>query len=813
LEKRYVDPLHELGQLLMEMEKPARYTGGEYGSLARRSAILDTLIAFPDLYEIGMSNQAMRIIYNRTNRIKGVSCDRAFAPAPDFEKLLAEKNIPLYGLDTGIAFHDLDILMFTFGYELGITEVLAMLQAGKIPVRSEDRGEQCPIVIMGGPSVSNPVPYGRFIDAFWIGEAEAGFFELLTALCDMKKAGEGRAALLAKIAEHPNIWLRGKKKAFRAVDPYFGEGEGGAAVFPVPSIKTVQMHGAVEIMRGCPNGCRFCHAGYWYRPMRQKNAPAVFREAEAFIRQGGYREISLSSLSTGDYRHIDYLVNTFNERYQREHVSFQLPSLRVSSFSLPLLEKVSLVRKSGLTFAVETPEEAWQFSINKQVLRDDVVSILREAKKHGWSGAKFYFMIGLPVAKGALHLTEKPEEGPEQSEEAEIVNFIRYVAGKTGAHCNINVGVFVPKPHTPYQRTVQMEHEKAREKLFRIKDSLKKEGHKVSFQDPFISGLEGLLSRGGEFTGVLIEAAFRRGCRLDAWSEYMKREVWENLFTEYREEIKKMLEFDIAEELPWASINPGISPKYFNEEFKKSCNQELTLICTEKCTYNCGICGKQRGIVYNNIHDKVIYNESNTGISAPASNSSLRILFSFSKTGKAVFLSHLSLVEIFNMAFLRAGIPVSFTRGFNPLPKLEILAPLSLGITGLNEMALIETGVFFNGNGFAACMNKVLPEGLAIVHAENHEVPAGIKKHSLSSFLWGFSYQEEANAEAAEGAHIPSGIVPFNEEKKYRENRAALKGSVYGLIRSAVLARDPLGREEAGKPYFEVFRDLYRKEI
>jgi radical SAM-linked protein len=811
LEKRYVDPLHELGKLLMEVEKPARYTGGEYGSLARRSAIFDTLIAFPDLYEIGMSNQAMRIIYNRINRIEGISCDRAFAPAPDFEKLLAEKNIPLYGLDTGIAFHDLDILMFTFGYELGITEVLAMLQVGKIPVRSEDRDEQYPIVIMGGPSVSNPVPYGRFIDAFWIGEAEAGFFELLAVLRGMKRAGEGRAALLAKIAKHPNIWLRGKKKAFRAVDPHFGEGEGGAAVFPVPSIKTVQMHGAVEIMRGCPNGCRFCHAGYWYRPMRQKNAPAVFREAEAFIRQGGYREISLSSLSTGDYRHIDCLVNTFNERYRQEHVSFQLPSLRVSSFSLPLLEKVSLVRKSGLTFAVETPEEAWQFSINKQVIRDDVVSILREAKKHGWNGAKFYFMIGLPVVKGAIRLHEKPEERPEQSEEVEIVNFIRYVAGKTGAHCNINVGVFVPKPHTPYQRAVQMEHEKAREKLFWIKDNLKKEGHKVSFQDPFISGIEGILSRGGEFTGVLIEAAFLRGCRLDAWSEYMKRDIWENLFTEYREEIKKTLEFDSTGELPWASINSGISPKYFDEEFEKSCNQELTLICAEKCTHACGACGKQQSIVYNNIHGKVIYNENNTNISAPASNSSLRILFSFSKTGKAVFLSHLSLVEIFNMAFLRAGIPVSFTRGFNPLPNLEILAPLSLGIIGLNEMALIETGVFFNANEFAGCMNRVLPEGLVIVHAENHEVPAGIKKHSLSSFLWGFSYQEETDSQAAGGTHVSPEIIPFKEEKKYREKKAASKGSVYGLIRSAVLARDPFGGEETGKPYFELFRNLYKK--
>jgi radical SAM superfamily enzyme YgiQ (UPF0313 family) len=339
--------------LLLTVEKPARYTGGEYGRLAKRAdsesaVILNMLIAFPDLYEIGMSNQAFRIIYNRLNSITAVSCDRAFAPAPDFETLLRSHNIPLYGLDTGISFRSLDILMFTLGYELGITGVLTMLDRGFIPLKRTERGEGDPIVIMGGPCVSNPLPYSRFIDAFWIGEAEAGFFDLAAELRDRKLAGAGRGELLETICAHPSIWTAGKNRAIRAVDSGFSSRAPAAAVFPVASIKTVQQHGAVEIMRGCPNGCRFCHAGAWYRPMRQKSADTLREEADAFINAGGYREISLSSLSTGDYQHIDSLVETLNGAYASRHISFQLPSLRVSTFSLPLLEKVSVVRKAGL---------------------------------------------------------------------------------------------------------------------------------------------------------------------------------------------------------------------------------------------------------------------------------------------------------------------------------------------------------------------------------------------------------------------------------------------------------------------------------
>jgi radical SAM superfamily enzyme YgiQ (UPF0313 family) len=506
MENRRIDPVKDLGALLLDIEKPARYVGGEYGLLAREEAgregevLLRMLIAFPDLYEIGMSNQALRILYNRLNRIKGVSCDRAFAPAPDFEDLLRRRGLPLYGLDTGIPLADADILCFTLGYELGITGLLAMLQAAFIPLRAAGRTAAHPLVIMGGPCVSNPLPYADFIDAFWIGEAEAGFFSLVEELREMKRAGAGKEELRSRMAAHPSMWVKGKAGAVRAIDRDFAFRKEDAAVFPVSNMKAVQHHGAVEIMRGCPNGCRFCHAGYWYRPMRQKNAETVRAETDAFITRGGYREISLSSLSTGDFRHINSLVRSLNQRYASRHISFQLPSLRVSSFSLPLLEEISMVRKSGLTFAVETPVDAWQFSINKEVTRDHVAAILGEAKKNGWRGAKFYFMIGLPVG-------DYRGEDENNREEVEIVHFIKDIARRTGMHFSVNAGVFVPKPHTPYQWAAQIDEKRAREKLDYIRMNLKPSGHKVSVQDPFISLLEGVISRGDERVGDLIEEA------------------------------------------------------------------------------------------------------------------------------------------------------------------------------------------------------------------------------------------------------------------------------------------------------------------
>ncbi|MDR2480217.1 MAG: TIGR03936 family radical SAM-associated protein [Treponema sp.] len=837
--KRFIDPVVEFGASLLSVEKPARYVGGEFGRLAGKDSALQTLIAFPDLYEIGMSNQAMRIIYNGLNRITGISCDRAFAPAPDFEQLLQQKVVPLYGLDTGIRLKDLDLLLFTLGYELGAGGILSMLDLSGIPLHRSERGADDPVVIAGGPAVSNPLPYSPFVDAFWIGEAEAGFFGLAAELLEMKRQGQGRGALLERITAHPNIWAGGKDKAVRAVDSNFAERGGEAAVFPVPGMKIIHPHGAIEIMRGCPNGCRFCHAGFWYRPQREKKSERILAEAEALVNRGGWHEISLSSLSSGDYSGIENLVDTLNGRFGGQRVSFQLPSLKIETFSLALLEKISQTRRSGLTFAVETPVDLWQLSINKQVLRDSVVNILREAKRHGWRGAKFYFMIGLPV-------TFSESTG---AEETEIVNFIIDIAHKTSMHFNINVGIFVPKPHTPYQWAAQINSEAAAEKLNYIKTKLRPMGHKVSVSEPLISMLEGVLSRGDERAGDWLLEAWQKGSRLDAWSEYINRPAWLSILEKNRDTVNSFLgEKNTGLPLPWSVINAGVSSAYLQREAEKSLRAEVTPACVHDCAAKCGVCGSNAAVTKNrdfvNHKNSMVNETKNSGpeanLSAAAvinsdttahvppepvnhekkmvnSNKSLnksdppvqRILFTFCKEGGAVFHGHLSLVEIFSMAFLRAGLPVLYTQGFNPLAKIEIAAPLSTGIAARAEMAAADFTAPSNAAEslpplqFTERLNASLPEGIRVQEAASFFIPAGHKKYSLSSLLWGFAYP--GTGEALE-------YIPAAGEKQFRHSRLN-GGPVFYLRREAVLAKNIIeadtGPARPWAPYFDVYRFLY----
>jgi radical SAM family uncharacterized protein len=735
-DKPFIDPMKDIGPDLFDIEKPARYVGGEVGSwpISRNTdSKLKIALCFPDLYEIGMSNNAIRILYNALGSISSsILCERVFTPAPDFEALLRRLSLPLYTLESGIPLYDCDLVCFSIGYELLATNILTILDVGGIPLIARDRRDNDPIVIAGGPASTNPLPLSVFLDAVYIGEAEAGFYSLIEQISDLKKNGKGRKEILGLIEKSPNIWLperlgKAEKRAHRAIFSNFSTTT-VKTTFPLPVISTVQSHGTVEIMRGCPNGCRFCHAGFFYRPQRVKTYDSIRKEVANLVEKGGYREITLASLSSGDYPDILGLVRKLNSEWSTSGVSFQLPSLKVDSFTLPLLESLSEVRKSGLTFAVETPIESWQATINKSVSFEKVSQILTQAKKAGFRLAKFYFMIGLPV----------PEQG--RGEALAIADFLKRISRVERIDIHVNIGTFVPKPHTPFQRERQLSERNAFEAIGIIKDELRLfKNIKISWHSAFVSTLEGILSRGDERVSDLILSAYKKGARLDAWDEYLNVDIWREVFEEaktlrnYNPVEVFLSEIPSTKKLPWHNIDVHVSSSYLKQEKVNATASSYTSICNDSCTHPCGSCTKSRGIVNKDIHAEPDTSNKTIEVSeekfatpltfaCDGTESDSRLVVIFKKEDKAVLYPLHSIHNLFSRALSIIKVPLRFTNGFNPIPKMELLPPLPLGISSNSE--ILATWAIFDEKWWqdsvefklylVAELNSVLPEGIRV---------------------------------------------------------------------------------------------------
>jgi len=720
----------DLRSILNSVEKPGRYVGGEFGAISKKpdNDEFRVCIVFPDLYEIGMSNQAVRILYKLFNETKGLHAERVFSPAPDFQKVLELKDIPLYSLENGIPIGNFDVLAVTIGYELSFTNLLSILKAGNIPIKSSDRIENNPLIIAGGPAMTNPAPWSDFIDAVFIGEAEGQVTEDLLRLKSLKESGKTREDLLGEISGMEGYWTPSKPETQRISWNGFGKETGSPAVLPIPSMIPVQDHGVIEIMRGCPNKCRFCHAGVFYRPYRQKSIKRILEEADYLVDKCGYRDITLSSLSTGDYDNLEPLVMQLNSIYAGRRISFSLPSLRVNSITLSLIGSLGSVRKSGLTFAVETPTVDGQKGINKEVPSERVVEILKEAKKEGWKLAKFYFMIGLPVDNG-------------EDESAAIVDYLINIQKTTGINLNVNLGTFIPKPHTPFQRAPQLTDDEAITQIRTIRDGLRTNKRiRFSFHSPYVSYLEGILARGDKKSGELAYQAWLNGAGFDAWDDRMDRDAWRKAIddADWNVEDETCRERTSDELLPWQDISLGVTERHLDTETDRSKEGELTVPCAAICTDHCGVCGKENQVY---IPDELLHSldGKEENIDETDEPEWKRLLLTFKKKGPAVYLGHLDVMNVFERSLQRSGFLIDFTRGFNPKPRIEFAQPLSLGISSDCEICTVQMKYIDVAiTQIINIINESFPKGFEITEA-SWIAPAaeGCKTIKVMSAFWG----------------------------------------------------------------------------
>ena len=607
-------------KLLLSVQKPGRYSGGEINSVIKDKSKVDVRFAFcfPDTYEIGMSHLGMKILYSQFNSRYDIWCERVFAPWTDFEKVMRDNNIPLFSLESRDAIKDFDFIGFTLQYEMAYTNVLNMLDLAGLPLRSADRDDSAPIVVAGGPCVCNPEPLADFIDIFFLGEGEEVDLEVIDLYKEFKKSGKSKRDFLIEAAKIEGVYVpclydiiynsdgtinailpkksakpTVKKRIIKDLDNCFYPEK-----FVVPFIEIVHDRAVQEVFRGCIRGCRFCQAGFIYRPVREKSSDTVNTQAKCLCENTGYDEISLSSLSTSDYREIEPLLNKMLAWTQDSHVSLALPSLRIDNFSDELLEKIKHIRKSGLTFAPEAGTQRLRDVINKNITEKEILSACKTAFEGGYMTVKLYFMLGLPTEtdedlKGIADLGQK------------IVNLYydnpNRQKGKS-VSVSISVSTFVPKPFTPFQFEPQIDETEIRRRQEYLKSCITTKKISLSYHDSATSFLEGVLARGDRRLGAVIEKAYKSGCTFDSWTECFNLSTWLDAFKDcgIKPEFYANRKRDFDEINPWDHLDYAVSKKFLINENILAHNAVTTPNCREKCSacgaacYGEGVCFEKR---------------------------------------------------------------------------------------------------------------------------------------------------------------------------------------------------------------------------
>jgi radical SAM family uncharacterized protein/radical SAM-linked protein len=778
-------PVNTIKDLLPYVQKPSRYLGTEVNRITKAPGVvkLKAALAFPDLYDIGTSHFGLQILYHLLNGHTDIAAERVYAPAKDMEALLRQHNLPLPSLESHRPLNQFDIVGFSLLYELNYTNVINMIDMGMIPIRWKDRNSSHPVIIAGGPAVCNPEPMADFFDAMVFGDGEEVAMQMAQTWLSLREDGiKDKETLLEQWSHLEGVYVprffqeRYDQKGFQIVSkPEKGRSPIQRVVvtdmdqvyFPekpiIPFGKPIHDRLRLEISRGCTRGCRFCQAGMIYRPLRERSPDKILDLIQKALANTGYEDLSLLSLSTGDYTCLTPLMEKLMKLCRHDRVAVSLPSLRAGALTPKLMEQIRSVRKTGFTIAPEAGSQRLRDVINKNITWQDIETTVKDAFSLGWNVIKLYFIIGLP--------TETDEDLDA------IVAMVRKLKKiksphKRKAKINVSITTFVPKAHTPFQWAQQISLEASNHKIQYLKKKLQISGVQVKWQKPRMSRLEGILARGDRRMSALIEQAWKNGCTFDGWNDHFNFDLWQQALEQcdIDADFFTIRQRKLDEPLPWQHMDVRVDVDFFKQQYLAAQNMESVTDCRHGDCHGCGVCDFEK--VEPKVYHK--FNGDNGPSGTPSGDCPETFIWfslKYTKLRDARFFGHLELSHIFARAVRRARIQVAYSKGFHPMPKISFDDPLPLGIESEAEHMRIRVSSRHQSREIVKLMNHHLPEGVQILKCrlwseEKKDRANQIQRFSitLSNTEWDLKW-----------------LISFNRSESWPYERTNHKGRVHQI--------------------------------